>query len=79
MPADYMVPGRTVNTEERLPFTVRAVSGEDQLRKAVSIRYHAYGRHVPALAELLRLLREELATTRDALDRYLQGRKKSAG
>jgi DNA-binding response OmpR family regulator/HPt (histidine-containing phosphotransfer) domain-containing protein len=28
---------------------------------------------------LLKSLREELATTRDALDRYLQGRKKSAG
>jgi HPt (histidine-containing phosphotransfer) domain-containing protein len=28
---------------------------------------------------LLKSLREELATTRDALDRYLQGRKKSPG
>jgi hypothetical protein len=40
--------------EERLPFTVRAVRDEKQLRKAVSIRHRAYDRHVPALAELLR-------------------------
>ena len=55
LPADFMVPDRIARTEERLPFTVRAVTDEDQLRKAVSIRYHAYGRHVPGLAELLRL------------------------
>lgn len=40
---------------ENLPFTVRAVSSDAQLRKAVSIRHRAYDRHVPALAELLRL------------------------
>lgn len=40
--------------QERLPFTVRAVGDEQQLRKAVSIRHRAYGRHVPELAELLR-------------------------
>lgn len=55
LPADFMVPDRIVNTEERLPFTVRAVTDEDRLRKAVSIRHHAYERHVPGLAELLRL------------------------
>jgi hypothetical protein len=55
LPSDFMVPDRKVSTKERLPFTVRAVTDEDQLRKAVSIRYHAYGRHVPGLAELLRL------------------------
>lgn len=41
--------------EERLPFTIRIATNEWQLRKAVSIRHRAYGRHVPALAELLRL------------------------
>jgi hypothetical protein len=40
--------------EEPLPFTIRVASSERQLRKAVSIRQRAYGRHVPALAELLR-------------------------
>ena len=41
--------------EERLPFTIRAASTVEQLGKAVSIRHQAYGRHVPALAEQLRL------------------------
>ena len=41
--------------EERLPFTVRVATNEWQLHKAVSIRQRAYGRHVPALGELLRL------------------------
>jgi hypothetical protein len=41
--------------EERLPFTVRAASTIEQLGKAVAIRHSAYGRHVPALAEQLRL------------------------
>ena len=41
--------------EERLPFTVRVATNEGLLRKAVSIRHRAYGRHMPALAELLRL------------------------
>ena len=41
--------------EERLPFTVRVASSSEQLRKAVSLRHHAYGRHVPALGELLRV------------------------
>ena len=41
--------------DERLPFTIRVARNESQLRKAVSIRQRAYGRHVPALAELLRL------------------------
>lgn len=40
-------------TEERLPFTVRVVRNEEQLRKAVAIRQAAYARHVPALAEKL--------------------------
>jgi hypothetical protein len=41
--------------EERLPFTVKAVRNEPDLMKAVHIRQTAYGRHVPELAELLRL------------------------
>lgn len=39
---------------ERLPFTVKVVRHEQQLRKAVSIRQRAYGRHVPTLGEMLR-------------------------
>jgi hypothetical protein len=41
-------------TEERLPFTVKIVRSEEELRKAVYIRHAAYGRHLPALAELLK-------------------------
>src|SRR4030067_2440115 len=41
--------------EERLPFTVRVVQDEADLRKAVQIRHATYGRHVPELAELLRV------------------------
>lgn len=41
-------------TVERLPFTVRVVRQEQQLYKAVSIRQRAYGRHIPALGEMLR-------------------------
>ena len=40
-------------TEERLPFTVRVVRGDDALRKAVSIRQAAYARHVPEFAAKL--------------------------
>lgn len=39
--------------EERLPFSVRIVSSEEELEKAVSIRHAAYGRHIPAVAALL--------------------------
>lgn len=46
---------RTAAAEERLPFTVRTVMNETQLRKAVDIRHRAYGRHVPALGEQLRV------------------------
>ncbi len=46
--------GRNEISVERLPFTVRVVRHEEQLRKAVSIRQRAYGRHVPALGEMLR-------------------------
>ena len=39
--------------EERLPFTVRVVRGDDALQKAVAIRQAAYARHMPVLAERL--------------------------
>ena len=40
---------------ERLPFTVRLVQTEDELGKALQIRYAAYARHVPGFAESLKL------------------------
>jgi hypothetical protein len=42
-------------TEERLPFTVRLVQTEDELWKAVRIRHAAYARHLPTLADKLRV------------------------
>lgn len=39
---------------ERLPFTVRVVRTQEDLRKAVLIRHAAYDRHVPDFAETLR-------------------------
>lgn len=38
---------------ERLPFTIRRVTGEEGLRKAVEVRYAAYARHVPEFARSL--------------------------
>jgi hypothetical protein len=38
---------------ERLPFRVRIVAGEEDLKKAVHIRQSAYARHVPAFARQL--------------------------
>lgn len=40
---------------ERLPFTIRRVSTEDSLRKAVALRCAAYARHVPEFARTLAL------------------------
>jgi hypothetical protein len=40
--------------EEILPFTVRVVRNESDLRKAVDIRHHAYARHLPDFAESLK-------------------------
>jgi hypothetical protein len=48
----YEMP-RVRMAEERLPFTVRIVRGEEALHKAVSIRQAAYARHVPAFAATL--------------------------
>lgn len=53
LPANLFTPA-LAKAEERLPFTVRVASSDEQLQKAVSLRQHAYGRHVPALGELLR-------------------------
>ena len=39
---------------ERLPFTVKRVQTEDDMRKAVQIRHAAYSRHVPEFAQTLR-------------------------
>lgn len=41
-------------TEERLPFTVKLVTTEEEMNKAVSIRHAAYARHVPDFAEQLK-------------------------
>lgn len=39
---------------ERLPFTIKRVQSEDDMRKAVQIRHAAYSRHVPEFAQTLR-------------------------
>lgn len=39
---------------ERLPFTVRRVSTQEDLLKAVQVRHAAYARHVPEFAKTLR-------------------------
>lgn len=46
--------GSVVVTTERLPFTVTEVTTQDQLFKAVALRYEAYARHLPELAAHLR-------------------------
>jgi hypothetical protein len=44
-----------VTAEEHLPFTVRLVRSPSELDKAIQIRHAAYARHVPELAEKLKL------------------------
>jgi hypothetical protein len=39
--------------EERLPFTVRIVQNEEDLLKAVRVRYEAYARHMPSSASAM--------------------------
>ncbi len=51
--ANAPAPSGIPMTEQRLPFTVRIVSTESDLRKAVSIRAAAYGRHMPEFGEKL--------------------------
>lgn len=47
-------PSDTPIREERIAFTVRIVSSEQELHKAVGIRHAAYARHMPEFAEKLR-------------------------
>jgi hypothetical protein len=49
------VPSQQNFIEEHLPFTVKVVRNARELQKAVQIRHSAYNRHVPALAETLRI------------------------
>lgn len=51
-PSALQASGRP-GAEERLPFTVRLVRNEEDLRKAVQIRQAAYARHMPNVAEKL--------------------------
>jgi GNAT superfamily N-acetyltransferase len=51
--ADRGVPHQPATVTERLPFTVRRVESEDDMRKAVQIRQAAYARHIPQFAETL--------------------------
>ena len=46
--------GRVQLTTERLAFEVGTVATQDDLFKAVAIRYEAYSRHLPELARRLR-------------------------
>lgn len=46
-------PRATEMQTERLPFTVKLVTSEEDLAKAVSIRHQAYARHLPAVAASL--------------------------
>ncbi len=50
---------------ELLPFTVRVVRNEEELHKAVQIRHAAYARHMPEVAQTLRL--PEKADTQDGV------------
>lgn len=62
--------------EERLPFTVRLVSNEQDLRKAVAIRHAAYARHLPTVAETLK---EPEALDRDRASAVLLAESKLDG
>ena len=53
LPMQWKATEQVPMTEERLPFTVKAVRNESDLMKAVRVRQTAYGRHVPTLAEML--------------------------
>lgn len=43
---------------ERLPFTIKRVQSDEDLWKAVQVRYAAYARHVPEFAETLKVPEE---------------------
>lgn len=40
---------------ERLPFTIKRVHSDEDMRKAVQVRHAAYARHIPAFAQTLLL------------------------
>lgn len=48
------LPAHRYPVDEILPFTVRVVRSEVELRKAVQVRHLAYGRHLPDFAQTLR-------------------------
>ena len=48
-------PQREAVTEELLPFTIRLATAESDVEKAVQVRHAAYARHVPLMAEKLRM------------------------
>ena len=52
---DARAPQREEIKEELLPFTVRLVTAEADVQKAVRVRHSAYARHLPLMAEKLRL------------------------
>jgi hypothetical protein len=55
-PADVLLaafPDAQTKTVERLPFTIRRVHTDDDMRKAVQVRYAAYLRHIPEFAQTL--------------------------
>ena len=54
LPQRMTVPNKSALAEESLPFTVRLVRNEDDLKKAVHIRHAAYARHMPAVAQTLK-------------------------
>jgi hypothetical protein len=53
-------------TVERLPFTIKRVTTEQEMRKAVQIRHSAYARHVPDFARSL-LMAEEADYAEDTI------------
>ena len=63
VPSRLSAPAAPTLPEERLPFTVRLVRSEADLKKAVQIRHAAYARHLPIFAETLKT-----AETDDAED-----------
>lgn len=63
VPSRLSAPTAPTLPEERLPFTVRLVRNEADLKKAVQIRHAAYARHLPIFAETLKI-----AETDDAED-----------
>lgn len=65
MPSRFAASDAPVRTEESLPFTVRLVRNEDDLKKAVQIRHAAYARHMPMVAESLKV--PEDADTQDGV------------